>query len=90
MAGSDTEVVYVARDPLEVSAVTGLLASAGIEARVRDMTVSPYPVTFGPLGEKHVLVRGEQARHARSVLDRARRDGFLPEHGLVVGKEPAG
>jgi hypothetical protein len=89
MADTDFQVVYIARDPLEASAVTGLLEAEGIESRVRDMTISPYPVSFGPLGERHILVPEERLAQARALLDRARRDGFLPADGIVRGAEPA-
>jgi hypothetical protein len=77
-------VVYIALDTIEAAVVTGVLASAGIEGRVRDMTISPYPVSFGPLGEKHILVVEEQAEDARGVLRTALEDGFLRAEGLLV------
>lgn len=89
MGDTDFEVVYIARDPLEAAAVTGLLEAEEIEHRVRDMTISPYPVSFGPLGERHILVPEEHLDNARAILDRARRDGFLPQDGIVRGREPA-
>jgi len=81
---SHLRVVYIALDAIEASAVTGVLAAAGIEGRVRDMGISPYPVSFGPLGEKHILVAEEQADEAMSVLRAALEDGFLRAEGILV------
>lgn len=73
----DLVEVYIALDLIEVGAVTGLLESEGIEARVRDMTIRPYPVSVGPLGEKRIAVAGDQAGRARELLRRAVEDGIL-------------
>ena len=78
-------VVYIAFDAIETAAVTGVLAAAGIEARVRDMTISPYPVSLGPLGEKHILVPEEQTEEARAALRSALEDGFLRPEGILLG-----
>ncbi|MEW6489739.1 MAG: DUF2007 domain-containing protein [Thermodesulfobacteriota bacterium] len=84
MALPSLTLVYVALDHIEAFAVTGVLASAGIEARVLDMTITPYPVTLGPLGERRILVASEHAAEARDLLRVAREDGFLREGGIVV------
>jgi len=81
---SDLRVVYIALDAIEASAVTGVLAAVGIEGRVRDMAISPYPVSFGPLGEKHILVPEEQAERANSALRTAQEDGFLRAEGILI------
>lgn len=77
--------VYVAMNPVEAAAVTGLLEAEGIEARLRDMGVALYPVSVGPLGEKRIAVRAQDADSARRLLRGAVEDGLLPG-GLV--KEP--
>ncbi len=51
---------------------------------MRDMTITPYPVTLGPLGERHILVRAEDAEEARALLRAALEDGFLREEGILV------
>ena len=69
--------VYICYDPIAAHAVVGMLEAEGIAARVRDLTVSPYPVTIGPLSERHVEVPGEEEERAIAVLDEARQDGVL-------------
>jgi len=77
-------IVYIALDAIEASAVTGVLSAAGIEGRVRDMTITPYPISFGPLGERHILVPAEHAEEARALLRAALEDGFLRAEGILV------
>ncbi|RMG86033.1 MAG: DUF2007 domain-containing protein [Candidatus Dadabacteria bacterium] len=81
--------VYVALDAVEASAVTGLLASAGLEVRVRDMGVTPYPVSIGPLGEKRIEVPADRAEEARRILRQAARDGYLRPGALVQEEDEA-
>jgi len=81
---SNLRVVYIALDAIEASAVAGVLAAAGIEVRIRDMSISPYPVSLGPLGEKHLLVFEEQVEEARSLLRAALQDGFLRSEGILI------
>jgi hypothetical protein len=73
----DLVEVYIALDIIEVSVVTNLLESAGVEPRVRDMTIGVYPVAVGPLGEKRISVPRAQANLARETLLRAVEDGVL-------------
>lgn len=75
-SGGLTEV-YVTSDAIEATAVTGMLESAGLDARIRDMAITPYPVTIGPLSEKRILVPADQAEEALAILRRAAEDGFL-------------
>ena len=69
--------VYVAMDPIEVAAVVGILEAAGLYPRVRDMGISVYPVTIGPLGEKRIAVAEDEAEGARRALKRAVADGII-------------
>ena len=85
---SNLRVIYIALDTIEASAVIGVLATRGIEGRIRDMTISPYPVSFGPLGEKHILVPEEQAEEGISALRTALEDGFLRVDGILVEDGP--
>ena len=69
--------VFVCHDTITAQAVVGLLETQGIETRVRDLSVSPYPVSIGPLSERHIEVPSEDAQRAAAALDAARRDGIL-------------
>lgn len=76
-AGGELVEVYVASEPIEASVVKGILDSAGLDARIRDMTVTPYPLTIGPLSEKRIVVPAGQAQEAQTILRRAAEDGIL-------------
>lgn len=87
-AGSGPVAVYVARDPVEASAVVAVLGAEGVEAAVRDMGVTPYPVSLGPLGEKRILVAAEDEGVAVAVLRRAVEDGVLPGGEVLEAGRP--
>lgn len=84
MPFTDITEVYIALESVEASAVTGLLEDAGLSPRVRDMTITPYPVALGPLGEKRVAVPTPQAPLARELLHHAVEDGFLRAQGIIL------
>lgn len=77
--GGELVEVYLASEPIEAAVVKGILDSAGLDARIRDMTVTPYPVTIGPLSEKRIVVPAGQAQEARAILRRAAEDGILEQ-----------
>ena len=77
--------IYIAFDDIEAAAVIGILESAGLDAHVRDMTITPYPFTIGPLGEKRIMVPAEEADEARSILRRAVEDGILDANRRILG-----
>jgi hypothetical protein len=69
--------VYTCYDPIAADAVAGMLEAEGIAARVRDLTVSPYPVSIGPLSERRIEVPAKDAERAAAVLAEAKGDGVL-------------
>lgn len=77
MPFEDLVEVYIALDPIEATVVAGILESAGLEPRIRDMTITPYPVSVGPLGEKRIVVPSAHAAQAVRVLRQAVDDGIL-------------
>lgn len=85
----DLVEVYIAQDRVEASAVLALLHGADLDPRLRDMTITPYPVSFGPMGEKRIAVPREQGEEARRLLRQAIEDGYLRRHGIVVENEPS-
>ena len=45
-----------------------VLESENIEVVIRSMKISPYPVSFGRLGEVKLLVKYDDIDHAKKVL----------------------
>jgi hypothetical protein len=78
--------VFVTSDVIELSVAAGILEAAGLEPRLRDLTVRPYPVSIGPLGEKRIAVPPDQARLARELLGAALADGALTCGSLLADK----
>ena len=66
---SQWKVLTVVYDPLEAEMIKDLLESGGIEAVIRSLKVSPYPVNIGKMGEVKILVREEDIEEAQRVIE---------------------
>jgi peroxiredoxin len=80
--------LYKTYDPLEADRIADLLADHEIPCSVRDLSITPYPLTIGRFGERRINVEARDAERARTVLEQAIRDGYLSSEGSWV--EPAG
>jgi hypothetical protein len=76
--------VYKTYDALEAGRIRDLLADHDIACSVRDLTISPYPLTIGQFGEQRVGVSRDDAPAARQVLQDAIRDGYLSATGSWI------
>jgi Putative prokaryotic signal transducing protein len=63
------KTILVTFDALEAEMVKDILESGGMPVTVLSSKVSPYPVNIGKMGEVRVLVREEDIRKAREVLE---------------------
>lgn len=75
--------VYETGTAIEVEVARGILADAGVESTVRDLSLRAIPVNFGGLSGYRVLVPAEVAPYARELLWEAVEDGALFE-GVVL------
>lgn len=80
--------LYKTYDVLEADRIADLLAEHEIACSVRDLSMSPYPLTIGRFAERRISVEADDADQARTVLEQAIRDGYLSSEGSWV--EPAG
>ena len=80
--------VYKTYDTLEAGRIVDLLADHAIACSIRDLTITPYPLTIGRFGERRVGVSSEDVPEARRILGDAIRDGYLSCEGSWIG--PAG
>jgi hypothetical protein len=55
-------------DETEAQIIKDVLESENIEVVLRSMKISPYPVSFGRLGEVKLLVKSDELGTARNVL----------------------
>jgi len=60
--------LIVTYDESEARIMKDILEAEGIEVAVRSMKISPYPVSFGRLGEVKLLVKEKDFEQARRVL----------------------
>ncbi|MFZ5861502.1 MAG: redoxin domain-containing protein [Nitrospirota bacterium] len=82
--------LYKTYDPLEADRIADLLAEHDVPCVVRDLTISPYPMTIGGFGERRISVTDQDVARARSVLEEAIRDGYLsPDGSWMRPAEPA-
>lgn len=77
--------LYKTYDVLEADRISDLLAEHGIICTVRDLSISPYPLTIGRFGERRIGVDETDAARAREVLEQAIRDGYLSSDGTWMG-----
>jgi hypothetical protein len=76
--------LYKTYDPLEAGRIVDLLGEHAIACSIRDLTMSPYPLTIGRFGERRVAVSLPDAPEARRVLEDAIRDGYLSGEGVWI------
>jgi hypothetical protein len=68
----DWEIVRTVGTEEEAALIAGFLESAGIPSQVESHLFHQEPVTFGKLGEVHVLVPAGSIDAARSALENPR------------------
>jgi thiol-disulfide isomerase/thioredoxin len=73
--------LYKTYDSLEADRISDLLAEHGIACVVRDLSISPYPLTIGRFSERRISVAAADAARARDVLQQAICDGYLSPDG---------
>ncbi len=84
--------LYKTYDALEADRIAALLAEHAISCAIRDLSISPYPLTIGPFAERRISVAAEDAVRARAALEQAIRDGYLSADGSWIeqsGTDPA-
>lgn len=73
--------VYFSYDEIEASLIANLLEDSGISCVIRDMRITPYPLTIGVFTEKRVAVEEDRVGDARVIIKDAIRDGFISGTG---------
>jgi hypothetical protein len=75
--------VYAAGGAIEAQYVEGLLREEGIEARVRDFSVTPYPMHVGAMTERRIVVPPDDREAALELLRSAEADGLLTKGNIL-------
>jgi hypothetical protein len=67
---SDFEIVYTAHGQMDAELIKVLLEANGLQTAVVGESIgATYGFTFGPLGDRDILVPTVQADCARAILD---------------------
>jgi thiol-disulfide isomerase/thioredoxin len=80
--------LYKSYDPLEADRIADLLADHGIGCAIRDLTMSPYPMTVGRFGERRISVAAQDLGRAREILEDAIQDGYVSRDGAWIESGP--
>ncbi len=65
---SDWTELLLTYDDIEAHLVKGILEAENIQVVIESMKITPYPVSFGRLGEVRVMVKKEDLDQAKTVL----------------------
>jgi len=71
--------IYLSYNEIESSLIKELLEGEGISTMVRDMHITPYPMSIGKFAEKRIAVPEEKVDEAKELIKQAISDGFLNE-----------
>ncbi|MFQ5586314.1 MAG: DUF2007 domain-containing protein [Thermodesulfobacteriota bacterium] len=73
--------VYLSYDAMEADLIRGLLEDNGISCFIRDMTITPYPMSIGKFAEKRIAVDEGDTKVAAQLIREAIRDGYISSEG---------
>jgi len=73
--------LYFSYDEIETTLIANLLEESGISCIIRDMRITPYPLTIGVFTERRVAVEEDRVEEARIIIRDAIRDGFISGTG---------
>ncbi len=72
-------IVYTTYDEMLAELLRLHLERHGVPCRLRSMKISGYQgITFGPLGEIHLMTPSPYAEKGKRLIRQAVADGFLP------------
>ncbi|MBI5287049.1 MAG: DUF2007 domain-containing protein [Deltaproteobacteria bacterium] len=73
--------IYLSYDEIEASIIENLLEDNGIPCVIRDMRITPYPITIGNFSEKRIAVEEDMVDEAMAIIRDAVRDGIISSNG---------
>ena len=66
---SEWKEIIITGDEIEAGMIKEILESGGIEVLTQSSKSTPYPVSIGKMGQIKLLVRTEELRRAKELLD---------------------
>ena len=79
--------IYATYDLLEAEQIRGFLEETGILAKIRDLGISPYPISIGGFNEKRILVLNSYKKEALKVIANAIEDQMISSNGTFIDHE---
>jgi len=68
-------------DAIEADLIKGLLEDNDISCFIRDMTITPYPLSIGKFAEKRISVDRDDVEEATRLIRDAISDGYISSEG---------
>jgi len=78
--------IYATFDFLEAEQIKGFLEQEGLLVQIRDLGISPYPLSIGNFAEKRILVLESDEMEASQVISRAIQDQIISSTGQFMHK----
>lgn len=73
--------IYFSYNDIEADLIKNLLEEHDIYCIVRDMKISPYPVSLGEFSEKRIVVEEDKVEEAKTLIRYAIKDGYISDKG---------
>ena len=73
--------IYLTYNEIESELIKDLLEDYDIYCIVRDMKISPYPLSIGEHSEKRIAVEEDKVEEAKELIRLAIRDGYISNEG---------
>ncbi len=73
--------IYISYNELEAERIKALLEENWIDCIVRNMRISPYPISIGNFNEHRIAVDEEKQAQAIELLQEAMADGYISKRG---------
>ena len=79
--------IYATYDLLEAEQIRGFLEETGILTKIRDLSISPYPLSIGGFNEKRIIVLNYYKKEALKLIANAIEDQVISSNGIFIDKE---
>ncbi len=72
--------IYLSYNEIEAELIKELLENEGIQTILRDIHITPYPISIGRFSEKRIAVPVDRVEKAKILIEQAIVDGFLDKN----------
>ena len=72
--------IYLSYNEIEADLIKELFENEGISIILRDLHITPYPISIGRFAEKRIAVPVDKVHKAKELIEQAIADGFLDKN----------